>query len=108
MEKSDRDILGFSEDVELTHELIHKHYRKRSLVCHPDKNKSNAANQQFTLLTQAKDRLIEQTGSVFTLDISSSNRLDLELRKKVHEHSSGENNTPLSVGPIIEPAGGRN
>uniref|UniRef100_A0A0D9W155 J domain-containing protein n=1 Tax=Leersia perrieri TaxID=77586 RepID=A0A0D9W155_9ORYZ len=56
-------VLGIDRSSSLTLDAIKKHFRRRSLLVHPDKNRSAAADGAFKLLAQACDTLSDRVNA---------------------------------------------
>ena len=75
-----RAILGLGENP--SKELIEKAFKKKALLCHPDKGGNT---EMMKLINQAKDQLLQQTDNADFLD-GSLEKLNEILKKKTVEH----------------------
>lgn len=100
-EKNARFILEIDETTKLTEELIKKKYRNKALKCHPDKNKSEDANEEFIELKNAYDYIGKKIG-INIVAISYSELLYDFLKDCVNTNNSTTNTKANLLNTIIE------
>lgn len=79
------DLLGIPPTTDLS--KIKKAYRKKALLCHPDKNKSPNAEQKFIELTEAYDFLIgnQSTTTSYTESTKTADQVRAEKIRQAKE-----------------------
>jgi DnaJ-class molecular chaperone len=97
--KTARIILDIKDNEELTEELIKRKYRNKALKCHPDKNKSAGAKDQFIDVKNAYEFLSKHRGIEYK--VNSYSELLYDFIKDTTKGINGGMNISANLFNII-------